>query len=59
MIMGFLSHKGRTSGEMLLKENERSMKKISATEKDELRTEYKMSDFPGGLVRGIIRPTYA
>ena len=28
------------------------MKKISQTDKDELRTEYERSDFPGGLVRG-------
>jgi len=28
------------------------MKKISQTDKDELRPEYKRSDFPGGLVRG-------
>lgn len=28
------------------------MKKTSQTDKDELRTEYKRSDFPGGLVRG-------
>ena len=28
------------------------MKKISQKEKDELRAEYKRSDFPEGLVRG-------
>lgn len=28
------------------------MKKASQMDKDELRTEYKRSDFPGGLVRG-------
>jgi hypothetical protein len=28
------------------------MKKISQTDKDELRAEYERSDFPGGLVRG-------
>jgi len=28
------------------------MKKNKALEKDELRPEYKRSDFPGGLVRG-------
>ena len=28
------------------------MKKISQTDQDELRAEYKRSDFPGGLVRG-------
>lgn len=28
------------------------MKKDKETEKDELRAEYKRSDFPGGLVRG-------
>jgi hypothetical protein len=28
------------------------MKKINQTDKDELRAEYKRSDFPGGLVRG-------
>ena len=28
------------------------MKKTSQTDKDELRAEYKRSDFPGGLVRG-------
>ena len=28
------------------------MKKVSETGKDELRAEYKRSDFPGGLVRG-------
>jgi len=28
------------------------MKKDKQTEKDELRVEYKRSDFPGGLVRG-------
>jgi len=28
------------------------MKKISQTDKDELRAEYKQPDFPGGLVRG-------
>jgi hypothetical protein len=28
------------------------MKKASETQKDELRTDYKISDFPGGLVRG-------
>ena len=31
---------------------ERSMKKDKQTEKDELREEYKRSDFTGGLVRG-------
>jgi len=28
------------------------MKKVSERKKDELRTEYKMSDFPNELVRG-------
>ena len=28
------------------------MKKASSTPKDTLRSEYKRSDFPGGLVRG-------
>lgn len=28
------------------------MKKVKQTAKDELRTEYKRSDFPGGLERG-------
>ncbi len=28
------------------------MKKVSQTDKDELRPEYKRSDFPGGVVRG-------
>ena len=28
------------------------MKKDKESDKDELRTEYKSSDFPGGLVRG-------
>jgi hypothetical protein len=28
------------------------MKKVSRTDKDELRAEYKRSDFPDGLVRG-------
>ncbi|MFZ2445292.1 MAG: hypothetical protein WAW37_02955 [Syntrophobacteraceae bacterium] len=28
------------------------MKKVSQTDKDELRAEYKRSDFPDGLVRG-------
>ncbi|HLP59052.1 MAG TPA: hypothetical protein VK186_09490 [Candidatus Deferrimicrobium sp.] len=28
------------------------MKKVKQTDKDELRAEYKQSDFPGGLVRG-------
>lgn len=28
------------------------MKKVSQIYKDELRAEYKRSDFPGGLVRG-------
>ncbi|WP_347273009.1 hypothetical protein [Candidatus Kuenenia sp.] len=28
------------------------MKKVKQTEKDELRAEYKRSDFPGPLVRG-------
>jgi len=28
------------------------MKKDKATDKDELRAEYKRSDFPGGFVRG-------
>jgi len=28
------------------------MKKVRKTNKDELRREYKLSDFPGGLVRG-------
>jgi hypothetical protein len=28
------------------------MKKISQIDKDELRPEYRRSDFPGGLVRG-------
>jgi hypothetical protein len=28
------------------------MKKDKESDKDELRTEYKRSDFPGGLVRG-------
>ena len=28
------------------------MKKVSRTGKDELRAEYKRSDFPGGFVRG-------
>jgi hypothetical protein len=34
------------------KKRERFMKKISQTDKDELRPCYKRSDFPGGLVRG-------
>ena len=34
------------------KENENSMKKDKKNDKDELRPEYKRSDFPGGLVRG-------
>lgn len=34
------------------KEKERSMKKDKAPDQDELRAEYKRSDFPGGLVRG-------
>jgi len=34
------------------KENETSMKKDKTSDKDELREEYKSSDFPGGLVRG-------
>jgi len=28
------------------------MKKVKQTDKDELRAEYKRSDFPGGLERG-------
>lgn len=28
------------------------MKKVKQTDKDELRAEYKRSDFPGSLVRG-------
>jgi hypothetical protein len=28
------------------------MKKVNQTDKDELRAEYKRSDFPGGLARG-------
>jgi len=28
------------------------MKKVRKTNKDELRREYKLSDFPGGFVRG-------
>jgi hypothetical protein len=28
------------------------MKKVKTSDKDELREEYKRSDFPGGLVRG-------
>lgn len=28
------------------------MKKVNQTNRDELRTEYKLSDFPGGFVRG-------
>ena len=28
------------------------MKKVKQTDQDELRAEYKRSDFPGGLVRG-------
>ncbi|MFH0926610.1 MAG: hypothetical protein V1872_13430 [bacterium] len=28
------------------------MRKVKQIEKDELRAEYKRSDFPGGLVRG-------
>ena len=28
------------------------MKKVSQTDNDELREEYKQSDFPGGFVRG-------
>jgi septum formation inhibitor-activating ATPase MinD len=28
------------------------MKKVKQTDKDELRAEYKLADFPGGLVRG-------
>ena len=28
------------------------MKKIKHTSRDELRAEYKLSDFPGGFVRG-------
>ena len=34
------------------KENERYMKNLKQEDKDELRTEYKQSDFPGGMVRG-------
>jgi hypothetical protein len=34
------------------KENKNSMKKDKEPEKDELRPEYKCSDFPGGMVRG-------
>ncbi len=37
---------------MRVKENERYMKKVKQVDKDELRAEYKLSDFPGGLVRG-------
>ena len=36
----------------LAEENENSMKKDKESAKDELREEYKLSDFPGGLVRG-------
>jgi len=28
------------------------MKTVKQTKREELRTEYKLSDFPGGLVRG-------
>jgi hypothetical protein len=28
------------------------MKKVKKIKRDELRTEYKLSDFPGGFVRG-------
>ena len=34
------------------KENEKYMKKVKQTDRDELRPEYKQSDFPEGLVRG-------
>jgi len=34
------------------KENENSMRKDKEPDKEELRVEYKRSDFPGGLVRG-------
>jgi hypothetical protein len=35
-----------------VKEKEGYMKKTKEPDKDELRAEYKRSDFPGGLVRG-------
>ncbi len=35
-----------------VKENENYMKKNIKSDKDELRPEYKRSDFPAGLVRG-------
>lgn len=37
---------------MRAREKEKYMKKDKESEKDELRGEYKRSDFPGGLVRG-------
>ena len=35
-----------------VKENETTMKKVKEIDKDELRPDYKRSDFPGGFVRG-------
>jgi len=35
-----------------VKERRKYMKKVSQTDKDELRAEYKRSDFPDGFVRG-------
>jgi len=37
---------------VLLKENEKFMKKDQVFKNDELRDEYKLSDFPAPLVRG-------
>ena len=34
------------------------MKKVSKKDKDELRPEYKLSDFPKGLVRGKYAESY-
>ncbi|MEW6404626.1 MAG: hypothetical protein AB1649_22750 [Chloroflexota bacterium] len=34
------------------KEKEKYMKRVKQTNRNELRGEYKLSDFPGGFVRG-------
>jgi hypothetical protein len=46
ILFGLSAHAWRA------KESEKYMKKISQTDKDELRPAYKPSDFPGGVVRG-------
>jgi hypothetical protein len=43
---------GVFDGSLAGEENEKSMKKGNRRQKDELRSEYKLSDFPAPMVRG-------